>query len=526
MDNLQKLKDSIEQGYNFSGDSLVLGSAMLGEDQVAQGAYIKAPLKMLNRHGLIAGATGTGKTKTIQLLAEEMATKGISVLLMDLKGDLSGLASAGTDNDAIQDRHEKIGIPYAVQKFPVEFLSLSQEKGARLRATVTEFGPILFSKILELNDNQSGIVSLIFKYSDDNGLPLLDLKDFKQVIQHITNEGKEAVEKEYGAVSTASTGTILRKIIELEQQGANLFFGETSFDPEDLMRQDAYGNGLISVLRLTDMQDRPKLFSTFMLSLLAEIYATFPEQGDADRPKLCIFIDESHLIFKNATKALLDQIESIVKLIRSKGVGLFFATQNPTDIPDAILSQLGFKAQHALRAFTAKDRKEIKLTAQNYPDSEFYDTAEMLTSLGIGEAAITVLDEKGRPTPLAHTMLRAPRTRMGILNDNELDAIVGSSRLVAKYNETIDRESAYEMLIERLANEEKAAEEAAKNQNNDNNNTPNKPSSPRDEKEEGMFESLTKNTAVRQMGRTVFRELTRGLLGALTGRRTTRRRRW
>ncbi len=513
MDSLQKFTDAIKEGYNFSGPSLVLGGAMLDDTQVAQDALIKAPLSMLNRHGLIAGATGTGKTKTIQVIAEEMAANGISVLLMDLKGDLSGLAAPGTDNAAITERHEKIGVPYQAQALPVELLTLSNEKGARLRATVTEFGPILFSKILELNDTQSGIVSLIFKYCDDNGLPLLDLKDFKQVIHHINNEGKEKVEAEYGSISSASTGTILRKIIELEQQGAELFFGETSFDPQDLMRYDANGNGLISIIRLTDMQDRPKLFSTFMLSLLAEIYATFPEQGDAEKPKLCLFIDEAHLIFKNASKALLDQIESIVKLIRSKGVGLYFATQNPTDIPDAILSQLGFKAQHALRAFTAKDRKEIKLTAQNYPDSEFYDTADMLTSLGIGEAAITILDEKGRPTPLARTMLRAPRTRMGILSDLEVNGLVSQSQLVTKYNETIDRESAYEMLIAKLEDEEKKAEQEAAP-------TDERPKGLKEEKEESMFESLTKNTAVRQMGRTVMRELTRGLLGALTGRRS------
>lgn len=391
-----------------------------------------------------------------------------------------------------------------------------------LRATVTEFGPILFSKILELNETQASIVSVIFKYCDDNGLALLDLKDFKAVIQHITEDGKEEFKAEYGNVTTASTGSILRKIIELEQQGADIFFGETSFDPEDLMRIDDKGRGLISILRLTDMQDRPKLFSTFMLSLLAEIYATFPEAGDMDRPKLCLFIDEAHLIFNNASKALLDQIEAIVKLIRSKGVGIFFATQNPSDIPDAVLGQLGLKVQHALRAFTGKDRKEIKQTAENYPTSEFYDIADMLTALGIGEAAVTVLDEKGRPTPLARTMLRAPGTRMGVLNDSELQSLLSNSKLVAKYNEVIDRESAYELL-----NEKFKANAETQDENNDDKDGADKPKTPekKEEKEESMMEALSKNTMVKQLGRTVMREATRGLLGAfgLGGRRRGRR---
>lgn len=522
MKNLEDFKQSINEGYNCSGEYMVLGGAMLDDDNVLNDGQVKVPLKMLNRHGLVSGATGTGKTKTIQVIAEEMSSNGIPVLLMDLKGDLSGLGAAGSSSDFITDRHEKIGLPYEAVKFPVELFSLSDQPGARLRATVSEFGPVLFSKILELNDTQSGIMSVIFKYCDDSGLPLLDLKDLKKVLNYITEEGKEDFTSQYGNITTSSTGSMLRKIIELEQQGADKFFGELSFDPQDLLIKDDKGRGQISVIRLTDMQDRPKLFSTFMLSLLAEIYATFPEAGDMDRPKLCIFIDEAHLIFNNSSKALLEQVESIVKLIRSKGVGIFFATQNPSDIPDAVLSQLGFKAQHALRAFTAKDRKEIKQTAQNYPESAFYDIAEMLTSLGIGEAAVTVLDEKGRPTPLARTMLRAPRTRMGVLDNSEVDALLGSSKLVEKYNEEIDRESAYEMLNAKLAEVDKAAAEESKDDSGDGE----KKAAPKAEKQEdSMLESLSKNTAVRQVGRTVMREVTRGLLGALGLRSRGRSRR-
>ena len=412
----------------------------------------------MNRHGLIAGATGTGKTKTLQVLAENLSDKGIPVLLMDLKGDLSGIAQPSPGHPKIDERHAKIGLPFEAKGFPVEILSLSEQNGVRLRATVSEFGPVLLSRILDLSVTQEGIVAVVFKYCDDNKLPLLDLKDFKKVLQYATGEGKDEFQKAYGRISTSSTGTILRKIIELEQQGADLFFGEKSFDVDDLVRIDENGRGYINIIRLTDIQDRPKLFSTFMLSLLAEIYSTFPEQGDSERPELVLFIDEAHLIFDNASKALLDQIESIVKLIRSKGIGLYFVTQNPTDVPDDVLAQLGLKIQHALRAFTANDRKAIKLTAQNYPITEFYDTAEVLTSLGTGEALVSALDEKGRPTPLAATMMRAPMSRMDILTDNEIKEVLDNSKLIKKYNEEIDRESAYEILTEKIERAEKEAE--------------------------------------------------------------------
>ena len=460
MERKEAFFNHITEGYTTKGDFITFGSAML-DGETIKDAYVKVPLKTLNRHGLIAGATGTGKTKSLQVMAENLSEKGIPVLLMDIKGDLSGLAMPSPGHRKIDERHAAIGLPFEAKKFPVEVLSISEQEGVRLRATISEFGPVLLSRILDLTETQSGIVSIIFKYCDDNKFPLLDLKDFKKILQYVTAEGKEEIQSEYGRISTASTGSILRKIVEIEQQGGNLFFGERSFDVKDLVRTDSEGKGIISVLRLTDIQDKPKLFSTFMLQLLAEIYSTFPEQGDSGKPELVIFIDEAHLIFKEASKALLSQIESIVKLIRSKGIGLFFVTQNPKDVPEDVLAQLGLKVQHALRAFTAKDRKAIKLAAENYPDSEYYDVDESLTQLGIGEAFVSVLNEKGIPTPLAATMMRAPMSRMDVLSDTELKKLIDTSRLYYKYNETIDRESAYEILNEKIEaiNKKEAVEE-------------------------------------------------------------------
>ncbi|MCY7329221.1 MAG: DUF853 domain-containing protein, partial [Saprospiraceae bacterium] len=403
MSKKEEFSADIQAGYTFSGASIVLGGAML-DGEALPGLQVKVPRRTLNRHGLIAGATGTGKTKTLQAIAEQLAHNGVPSLLMDVKGDLSGVAMAGSDNPKITERAGKIGITWHPNGCSVEFLSLSGEKGARLRATVSEFGPVLFSRILGLNDTQGGVVSVVFKYCDDNQLPLLDLKDFKKVLQYLGNEGKEAMEAEYGQFSAATAATILRKVVELEQQGAETFFGEVSFDMQDLCRIDENGRGVVSVVRLTDIQDRPKLFSTFMLQMLAEIYAFFPEEGDLDQPKLCIFIDEAHLIFQEASGALMQQLEAIIKLVRSKGVGIYFITQNPVDIPESILAQLGLKVQHSLRAFTAKDRKAIKVASENYPITKYYQTEDLLTNLGIGEAIISVLNEKGIPTPLVHTL--------------------------------------------------------------------------------------------------------------------------
>lgn len=511
MKSAEELKTEIEKGYTFEGKSIVLGCAINDKSPV-QGAQVRIPLNTVNRHGLIAGATGTGKTKTIQQYAESLSDNGISVLLMDIKGDLSGIAKPGTENPKIQTRHQQIGTEWKPTQFPVELMSISNEKGLRLRATVSEFGPVLFSKMLELNENQQGVVTIVFKYCDDKKLPLLDIKDFRQVLQHISNEGKNEVSA-YGQVSPATVGVIMRKLLELEQQGADRFFGEKSFEVEDLLRKDG-DKGYINVVRLCDMQDKPKLFSTFMLCLLAEVYAKFPEMGDKAAPKLVIFIDEAHLIFREATKTLLSQLETVIKLIRSKGVGIYFCTQIPGDIPDEILSQLGAKFQHAMRAFTAKDRKDIKLVAENYPSTAFYDTETLLTELGIGEALVTVLNEKGAPTPLAHTLLCAPRSRMDILSPDEQDAIVKSSRIYSEYNEEIDRESAYEILNKKIKGE---------TEEEDHPESKEKENEKKDEKTSTIADTISA-VANNSTVRTVVREVTRGLLGALFGTSTRRRR--
>ena len=461
MDKKEAFKAVINEGNACKGDAIVLGGAMLSGEPLAD-AQVRIPLRTMNRHGLISGATGTGKTKTLQVISEQLSQRGVPVLLMDVKGDLSGIAMPGEVKPFITERHAKIGLPYSPEGCPVELMTISKQDGVRLRATVSEFGPVLLSRILDLNDTQEGVLAIIFKYCDDKQMPLLDLKDLKKVIQYVTAEGKDEIDKDYGKISPATTGIILRKAMELEQQDADLFFGEVSFDIRDLMRHDRKGNGVVNIIRLTDIQDKPKLFSTFMLSLLAEVYNVMPEKGDVDKPELVIFIDEAHLIFNQASKALLDEIETIVKLIRSKGVGVYFVTQNPMDVPDDILAQLGLKVQHALRAFTAVDRKAIKLTAENFPISDYYKTDEVLTSLGIGEALVTALSEKGVPTPLAATMMRAPMSRMDILSDQEIDSINRASDLVRKYNETIDRESAFEILTGKINDIQKqAADQAA-----------------------------------------------------------------
>ncbi len=504
MNKRETFIQSIEKGYSFEGTSVVLGGAILDNESIS-GLQIKAPLRMFNRHGLIAGATGSGKTKTLQQLAETLSENGVSVLMMDIKGDLSGISQAGKAHPKIDDRAKKIGIDWQASAFPVEFLTLSDEKGARLRATISEFGPVLLSKILGLNDTQQGLVALVFKFCDDRNLPLLDIKDFRAVLQHISGDGKAEVQKEYGLLSSSSIGTILRKLLELEQQGADTFFGEMSFEVDDLVRLDDNGRGTINLIRLTDLQSKPKLFSTFLLCMLAEIYEKFPERGDIEQPELVIFIDEAHLMFQEASQALLEQLEAIVKLIRSKGVGIFFCTQNPSDIPEAVLSQLGMKIQHALRAFTANDRKMIKQVAENYPLTDFYTVDQTLTELGIGEAFITLLNEKGIPTPLVHCLLCPPRSRMDVITEDEMDQLLQGSQLAAKYNKLIDRESAFEMLRQKV------------NPVSTQNTTRPEVRTAKEEPLPGMetFETIMKSPVTKTIAREVSRELTRGLLGVL-----------
>lgn len=500
--SIEKFKEVIEAGYTVSGKYITLGGAMY-EGKAISNLFVNIPLKNLNRHGLIAGATGTGKTKTLQALTENLSKEGVPTLLMDLKGDLSGIAAIGEEKSFIKERHAQMNLPYTPEAFPVELLTISKQDGVRMRATVSEFGSVLLSRILDLSDVQEGVLAVVFKYCDDHQYPLLDLKDLKKVLQYATEEGKSEFESEYGRVAASSTSAILRKIVELENQGAELFFGERSFETEDLLHTDEKGRGVVNIIRLTDIQDRPKMFSTFMLCLLAEIYNTFPEIGDQEKPKLVIFIDEAHLIFNQASKALLNQLENIVKLIRSKGVGLIFCTQTPTDVPDAVLSQLGLKIQHALRAFTAKDRQAIKLTAQNYPETSFYNVPEYLTSLGTGEAFVTALDSKGRPTSLVATMMRAPMSRMDILTDTEIKALLDKSVLKAKYNEVIDRESAYEILNAKIANE--APKEDASKKTETKSTAPKTSSAPK--------KSTAQNPIIKMLTSATF---VRGVFGVLS----------
>lgn len=510
--SIDKFTENITTGYTFNGKYITLGTSIF-EKLAIKNLQVKVPLTSINRHGLIAGATGTGKTKSLQHFAESLSENGVSVLMMDIKGDLSGLAKAGVANAKINERQELIGSAWNPSAFPVELLSISNETGVKMRATVSEFGPVLFSKVLELNDNQAGVVAIVFKYADEKQLPILDLKDFRKIIQYLTNEGKDEIKENYGIISSATVSVILRKLIELESQGADAFFGETSFEVNDLVRKDANGKGFINILRLVDVQDKPKLFSTFMLCLLAEVYQKFPEVGDKAEPKLVIFIDEAHLIFSEASKELLNQLETIIKLIRSKGVGIYFCTQQPTDIPDAILGQLGLKIQHALRAFTAKDRKAIKLVAENYPVTQFYKVDDLITELGIGEAFVTVLNEKGIPTPLVHTLMCAPRSRMDVLTDDEQKEVVSNSRLADIYNRVVDRESAYEMLNKKIN-----AATTNNNNNNNNNNvtTETAPAKRANAKPEPNFiEQASKNPIVKSM----VKEVTRGLFGMLFGKR-------
>lgn len=503
MANKENFVQEIQNAYQYKGDKIILGKAKL-EGEVLTDAEISVALKTMNRHGLIAGATGTGKTKSLQILAEQLSLKGVPSLLMDIKGDLSGIAAAGeADNKGIQERQHLLGLDYTPIGAPVELLSLSHEAGAKLRATVTEFGPILFSKILELNETQTSIISIVFKYCDDNGLPLLDLVDMRKVLQYLseTKEGKQDLTSHYGSIPPASLGAILRKIVALEQQGATQFFGEPSFDVNDLMRFKD-GKAVVNVIRLTDIQNQPNLFSTFMLSLLAEIYETFPEAGDLDKPKLVIFIDEAHLIFKEASKALLDQLETMVKLIRSKGVGLFFCTQVPGDVPDGVLSQLGLKIQHALRGFTAKDRKQIQKAVENYPISNYYKADEVITQLGIGEAFVTALNEKGIPTPLAHCYMRSPLSRMDVLTDSEIQNLERNSNLIPKYNQVYDRESAYEMLTKRMEQVLQEEETEVK-----------KRPVGRPKQEKSLIETILTDSTTKSFIRTIGNQIIRGFFG-------------
>jgi hypothetical protein len=514
----------IADGYAVEGGALELGTVVV-DGQVDPAARVRIPLATLNRHGLVAGATGTGKTKTLQALAGQLSDAGVPVLLADVKGDLSGMARPGEANARVQARVADTGDDWTPTAYPVEFLSLGGGSAATpIRATLTQFGPILLSKVLDLNATQESTLGLIFHWADQRHLPLLDTKDLRAVITHLTGDEGKADLKGIGGVSSATAGVILRALVNLEAAGGDDFFGEPEFDPADLLRV-VDGQGVVTLLELADQAGNPRLFSTFLMWLLAELFEDLPEAGDLDRPKIVFFLDEAHLLFTDASKAFKERIEQTVKLIRSKGVGVFFCTQLPTDIPNTVLSQLGARVQHALRAFTPEDQAALSKTVRTYPNTEDYDIEEALTSLGTGEAIVTVLSERGAPTPVAWTRIRAPRSLMAAIPAGEVGAAARASALYGRYGETVDRESAYERLTARIAEPEPAPDHA-----------PPPAYEPEHEPvrdEPGFFEKAFGSPVVKSFLRSAAtqlgREVTRGIFGTRTRTRsrstTTRRRR-
>ncbi|OIK24490.1 helicase HerA-like domain-containing protein [Streptomyces malaysiense] len=496
----------IAAGYAFSGPALGLG-ALLWDGACHADAPVRVPLAALNRHGLVAGATGTGKTKTLQLIAEQSSAQGVPVFLADIKGDLSGIARPGQENERVRQRSGEVGRRWTPAGFPAEFYALGGlGHGIPVRATVTSFGPVLLSKVLGLNQTQEQSLGLIFHYADTKGLELIDLKDLRAVVAFLTSDEGKPELMGIGGLSAATAGVILRSLTVFEAQGMADFFGEPEFDTAGFLRTADDGRGVVSVLELPAVQDRPRLFSTFLMWLLADLFHDLPEIGDADRPKLVFFFDEAHLLFNGASKAFLDSITQTVRLIRSKGVGVFFVTQTPKDVPADVLGQLGNRVQHALRAFTPDDGKALRATVRTFPRSP-YDLEELLTGLGTGEAVVTVLGETGAPTPVAATRLRAPESLMSPLDPAELDDAVRASPLHDRYAQAVDRVSAYEKLSA-------AAVQAPP------------PAAPRERpaKEEptlveqvvgsGMFKSLA-----RSVGTQLGREITRSLFGTARRRR-------
>jgi DNA helicase HerA-like ATPase len=460
----QAFRDEMTTGYGLTEPSLIIGSPML-EGELDNDARVQVALSMMNRHGLIAGATGTGKTKTLQLLAGELSKAGVPVFISDIKGDVTGMALPGdATNPKVIERAASLAWTFEPSGHPVEFLSLSGALGAQVRATVHSFGPLLLGKVLGLNETQTSILALIFKYCDDNDLPLLDLPDLTTTLKFLASDEGKPVLADYGGMSSASVGVLLRSIVVLEQAGADTFFGEPEFQVGDLLRTTSDGLGIVSVLELRDVMDQPALFSTFMLWMLAQLYETLPEVGDLPKPKLCFFFDEAHLLFDGASEALLAQIERTARLIRSKGVGVYFVTQAPTDVPSSVLAQLGNRVQHALRAFTPDDADALRKTARTFPMTDHYDVERTITSLGTGEALVTVLSPRGTPTPLAATRLLPPDSMMAALPEAELQQRVAASPFSTKYGQTFDRESAHELITARLATAKAAAAEAAAQQ--------------------------------------------------------------
>ncbi|QEC50222.1 DUF853 family protein [Baekduia soli] len=454
---MSEFTETIAKAYAVDGPAVALGCGV-HDGAVDQGAIVQAPLSMINRHGLIAGATGTGKTKTAQGLAEQLSAAGVPVVIADVKGDVSGLAAAGDPAGGASKRAAELGMPFAPTAFPVEYLSVGGiGPGVPIRATISDFGPQLLAKVLGANETQEQSLQLVFHYADGKGLPLLDLSDLRAMLTYLSSdEGKPELEG-IGGLSTATVGVLLRALIGLEDGGGTEFFGEPQLDVTDLLRTAPDGRGVISVVELPAVQERPALWSTALMWLVAELFETLPEAGDLPKPKLVVFLDEAHLLFHDASDAFVSSIEQTVRLIRSKGVGVFFITQTPKDLPSSVLAQLGNRVQHALRAFTPEDAKALKATVSTFPKSDLYDLEELLPTLGIGEAVVTILDDNGVPTPVVHAKLPAPQSRMGPADD--VDATAKASPLFAKYGTRVDSQSAREILAARMqANADAAAE--------------------------------------------------------------------
>ncbi|MFI9764711.1 helicase HerA-like domain-containing protein [Streptomyces sp. NPDC051963] len=517
----------IAAGYAFTGPALDLG-ALMWDGKCLPDAQIRIPLPMLNRHGLVAGATGTGKTKTLQLIAEQLSAQGVPVFLADIKGDVSGISAPGVSNDKVRARAAEVHQQWAASGFPAEFYALGgMGHGIPVRATVTSFGPVLLSKVLRLNQTQEQSLGLIFHFADQKGLELIDLKDLRAVVAFLTSDEGKAELRNIGGLSTATAGVILRSLTAFEAQGMGDFFGEPEFDTAEFLRTADDGRGMVSVLELPAVQDRPQLFSTFLMWLLADLFHDLPEVGDADKPKLVFFFDEAHLLFNDASRAFLEAITQTVRLIRSKGVGVFFVTQTPKDVPADVLAQLGNRVQHALRAFTPDDQKALKATVKTFPNSA-YDLEELLTGLGTGEAVVTVLSEKGAPTPVAATRLRAPESLMGPVEAAALVQEVKASALYGTYAQAVDRESAYEKLQAprgaKGPDEMGEAPEAAKEERKGAKEEREAAEEGRAAKEErsvveqvvgsGMFKSLA-----RSIGTQIGREVTRSVFGTARRRR-------
>jgi len=513
---------AVAPGYQFAGPALELGGLMLDATTLTS-TRIRIPLGMLNRHGLVAGATGTGKTKTLQLMAEQLSAAGVPVFAADIKGDLSGLGTAGAPSDKLTERTASVGQDWKPTAFPVEYYALGgQGTGIPLRVTMSAFGPTLLSKVLGLNDTQESSLGLVFHYADQAGLPLLDLSDLREVVKYLTSDEGKADLKNLGGLSSATAGVILRELIGFSDQGADAFFGEPEFDASDFLQTTADGKGLISLVELPNLQDRPAVFSTFLMWLLADLFHDLPEVGDLDQPKLVFFFDEAHLLFNDASKAFLDQIAQTVRLIRSKGVGVFFVTQSPTDVPDDVLAQLGSRVQHQLRAHTPNDAKALKATVNTYPTSAYADLGQVITGLGIGEAVVTVMNERGAPTPVAWTRLRAPESLMAPTEPAAMQATVAASPRNAKYATVVDRESARELLAKKLeagAQQAAADQAAAEKTKAAKKSGTGSPTSSRSKKEEeGVVTQVVKSGAFRQFMRTAASEIARGMFG--TGRRS------